>query len=360
MKNAMEKPTRRDFIRGKALHDLVQEAVAHRLGAPLADTALPERHCVVLGRYAMGTTFQVWVPTAEQAAAAAALAALEVIEKLEDQLTVYHDRSEVAAVNRRAFEEPVTVERRLFELLQHCVWLYEETGGAFDVAIGSLIDAWGFAFGPPRVPEPELVLECLVNGGTKNLELIPAIPAVRFRGPRVKLNFGSIGKGYALDRAAEVLQDAWGVGSVLLQGGRSSVLARGTPNGSNRGWPVALQNPLLPGETLATVWLSNQALGTTANTIKVFQSSGKRYGHVLDPRTGWPAEGLLQVSAVAPTGADADALSTAFFVLGREGTEAFCEKHPEVGAILVLADSMGSLELRPIGEVAWKALEFVD
>jgi thiamine biosynthesis lipoprotein len=169
--------------------------------------------------------------------------------------------------------------------------------------------------------------------------------AIEFDRSGVELNLGSIGKGYALDRAAEVLNEhdltEW-----LIQGGHSSIVARGEHNGL-LGWPVGVRNPLLPQRQLGTILLRDQALATSGTAVQHFRFEGKRYGHIIDPRTGWPADKLLSVTVLAPTAAEADALSTAFFVGGVELAERYCSNHSSVSAILIPPPN-GGQRLTPI------------
>ena len=164
----------------------------------------------------------------------------------------------------------------------------------------------------------------------------------------MELNLGSIGKGYALDRAAEVLLEH-DLAEWLIQGGHSSVVARGEHNGLP-GWPVGLRNPLLPQRQLGTIMLRDQALATSGTAVQHFRFEGKRYGHIIDPRTGWPTDAMLSVTVLAPTAAEADALSTAFFVGGVELAERYCSNHPSVSALLIPPPSSGQrLEPMNIG-----------
>jgi thiamine biosynthesis lipoprotein len=169
----------------------------------------------------------------------------------------------------------------------------------------------------------------------RHVELDQAKRTVRFRADGLGINLGSIGKGYALDRMAQLLRQRWNLPAVLLHGGASSVYARGTPHEDARGWLVQVRHPWQQGRYLAGVWLRDRALGTSAATFQYLEHAGKKLGHVLDPRTGWPAEGLDSVSVVAPTAALADALSTAFYVGGLDLARRYCQAHPEVGAIIL-------------------------
>jgi thiamine biosynthesis lipoprotein len=152
----------------------------------------------------------------------------------------------------------------------------------------------------------------------------------------VEFNLGGIGKGYAIDTALTKIRQEYGVRCALMQGGRSSLRVIGAPLFDPRGWMVEIGDPLREGKTVARVWLRDQALGTSGADNQFFVADGKRYGHILDPRTGWPARRVLSSSVIARTATEADALSTAFFVTGLDGAKAFCRTRPEITAILVV------------------------
>lgn len=272
---------------------------------------------VRVSRRAMATRFEVALPFGTPHAVEAAEAALDAIDDLESQLTVYRDDSEVSRLNATAADGPVAVEPRLF-----------------DLAAGALVKAWGFFRREGRVPPPAELGAARAASGTRHVVLDPGSRTVKFRRRGLELNLGAIGKGYALDRAAEVLREGWGVRSALLSGGGSSVYAIGTPPGDPRGWPVEVRHPWRD-DALATVRLTDQGFGTSAATFQFFEYNGRKLGHLLDPRTGWPAAGTASASAVAPTAADADALSTAFFVLGADAAREFCRPRPHVAAVIL-------------------------
>jgi thiamine biosynthesis lipoprotein len=172
------------------------------------------------------------------------------------------------------------------------------------------------------------------------VELDAANRTVSFREPGVALHLNCIGKGYALDRMAERLA-ADAVENVLLHGGQSSILARGQCPGSDRaGWTIGIPHPLRPGDRLGEVDLVDQALGTSGSVTQSFEHEGRRFGHLLDPRTGRPVTGIYTASAIAPTAAEADALSTAFYVMGPERVGELCATRPDVAAILVCPDDL--------------------
>jgi FAD:protein FMN transferase len=138
-----------------------------------------------------------------------------------------------------------------------------------------------------------------------------------------------------LDRAAELL-DERGMNDYLCHGGGSSVLARGQNRGGDTaGWAIGVPHPHRPGEHVGEIILRDEALGTSGAGTQFFQAGGRRFGHLIDPRTGWPTEGVFTSTAVATTAAEADALATAFYINGSGGTAEYCAKHKKVAAVLV-------------------------
>lgn len=299
----------------------------------------------------MGTAFEVRIPASVPGAADLACRALDRIEALEGQMTVYRDDSEVARINATAHEAPVPVEEGLFRLLQRADEIGAETGGAYDVASGALSLAWGFTRGPRRVPSSEELAEARDRTGRHHVSLDPEARTVGFDRLGIVLNLGSIGKGYALDEAAKILAAyPWPLGG-LIHGGQSSVYALGSPPWSFGGrWGVSLRNPFDPARPLGQIFLRNRGLGTSGTAFQSFESGGRLYGHILDPRTGEPpADGPASVSVLAPTAAEADALSTAFYLMGPAAASDYVARHPDISALFVLpADGRRPPRLVPL------------
>jgi FAD:protein FMN transferase len=261
--------------------------------------------------------------------------ALDLVESLESQMTIYRDDSEVVRLNRRAADEPVAVEPRLFGLFRQAQKLHHETDGALDITSGPLSEAWGFSRREGRIPSDDQIAEARQRVGMRHVEFDGEKKTVKFGQPGMSVNLNSLGKGYALDRMAELLAHHE-INDYLLHGGKSSVLARGNqPGSSDPGWRVAIRHPLRQSDTLAEVILRNQALSTSGAGTQFFIRRGRRYGHILDPRSGYPAEGLYSATVLAPTAAEAEGLSTAFYVMGPERAGQFCAARPEIAALLV-------------------------
>lgn len=331
-----ESMDRRDFLQPAQL----AKAAGHVLGAlddaPPAAPVLEEASLLRFSRRAMATTFEVLLPFATPDALSLAESALDEINRLEDQLTVFHDSSEISRINRLAFEQAVTVEDKLFGLLTLAGRLSAETAGAFDIATGALTKAWGFFRRQGRVASAEERADVRQRVGMQHVLLDAERRTIRFLRRGLEINLGSIGKGYALDRAAELLRHSSAVTSALLHGGHSSVYALGSMPGDRCGWPVGIRHPWQE-RRLAVLRLCDRAVGTSAATFQHLEYNGRKLGHILDPRTGWPAEGLASATAIAPSAAEADALATAFFILGPDETRAYCQSHPGIGAFLLPA-----------------------
>ncbi|GIW92979.1 MAG: FAD:protein FMN transferase [Pirellulaceae bacterium] len=293
-------------------------------------------YLVEFSRPAMASQFQVFLNAGQYAGCEdAAGHALDAVAQLEDQLSVFIESSDLSRINRLAYPGPVSVEARLFELLLFARHLNQSTNGAFDISASPLWRLWGFARRSGQVPRAEQLAEALARVGNEHWACHEPDRSVQFFKPGVELNLGSIGKGYALDVAACRLLES-GIHDFLLNGGHSSVLAWGNRSGCD-GWLVGLAHPFIAARRLGLIRLRHGALGTTSTARQFFYHQGKRLGHVLDPRTGYPVDHWCSVTVLAPCATAADALATAFFVMQRDEIHQYCRQHPELGVILVRA-----------------------
>ena len=294
-------------------------------------------------RAAMATRFEILLH-GENATAlrAAAEAALDEVERLEGQLSLYRPTSEISRVNRHAAREPVRVSPPVFRLLLQVQQLWRETGGAFDPTVLPLVRAWGFMGGAAgRRPDAQALAEAQTCVGMNRVELDPRNFTVRFAREGMALDLGAIGKGYAADRAAEILVEA-GVTSAFIHGGTSSCFALGRPPDTPR-WKAAIPDPR-PERTatasgrdllLAEIPLENESLGVSAIWGRSFTAAGHTYGHVLDPRLGEPAQRAWLAAVVLPSAAESDALSTALLTLSVDGLELLARFRPGVRALVM-------------------------
>ncbi len=302
---------------------------------PLPGTPAPPP--VRLAREAMNTRFEIALHGSNPVALrAAGEEALDEIERLEERLSLFRPASEIAHLNARAAQEPIRVTPGTLALLQHARRLHAETGGAFDPTIAPLLECWGLLGGTGRVPTPEEIAAARACVGMDLVELNEKHRTVRFARHGVRLDLGAIGKGYAIDRAVEILREA-GVTSGLLHGGTSTIYALGPPP-DTEAWPVAIDGPPTPlGEPrqpLAVVRLCDESLSVSAVWGKSFTAGGRTYGHVLDPRSGWPASDAVLAAVVLPSATESDALSTALLTVGPGGHHRLAALRPGMRTLL--------------------------
>ncbi len=305
-----------------------------------------------VSRAAMACRFEATLPIEERSGVSAAREALDEIDRLEDQLTIFREGSEVSLINRRAADGPVRVEESLFSLLLLCRELCRETGGAFDITSSPLSRRWGFLRRQGRIPEPEEIEEARALVGEDKLLFDHKSRSIRFARPGVEINLGSVGKGYALDRVAATMRRR--VRAALLSAGSSSMRAIG---GGRDGWTVGVRHPADKERRLAIVRLRDAALSTSGAEEQFFERDGKRYGHIIDPRTGWPADRVSSATVIAPSAAITDALATAFYVGGPELAASYCATHP---GVLVLTLESGADRPIIIGANNQCEVEIVD
>jgi len=291
---------------------------------------------------AMATTFEV-ITLYEDAryAEQAAWAAFDKLDRLEAELSRFIENTDISRINNLPAGKPLQIGLDTFECLQLAAQIYAETNGAFDVTIGSLLGCWLNEDKTIRTPSQAELDIARQHTGMHLIKLDEASHTVQLATSPVQIDLGGIGKGYAVDRMAELLGE-WSIDTALIHGGYSSVLALDGPPGT-KGWPVSLSNPRNRKQTLACLCLQNRAVG----------GSGLLKGqHIINPRTAQPIQadqaeapdsirpafrgGKSAAWAFAPTAATADALSTAFMVMSPKEIKQYCRRHPKVLAMLIL------------------------
>jgi len=314
---------------------------------------------VTLARHAMATRFEIVLhgdnPTALRAAGEEAL---QEIDRLEAQLSVFRPTSEIAHLNARASRELVRVTPRLFRLLEWARRLSEESGGAFDITIAPLVRCWGFMGGEGRMPGEEQIAAARKCVGMQLVEMHPTDSTVRFSREGVMLDLGAIGKGYAIEQAADLLRES-GVTSALVHGGTSTIYALGHPPELDA-WQIAVTHPETAATQLANTYkqdkdppptvdsaavvsLKDEAMSVSAVWGKFFQAGGELYGHIIDPRNGRPASRAVLAAVILASATETDALSTALLTVGPEGHD----------AIAGLRDGMRTLVIGQSGGQLW-------
>jgi thiamine biosynthesis lipoprotein len=256
------------------------------------------------------------------------------VDRLDEQMSNYKPQSELSAINRTAASQPVLVEPGLFHLLEISVARSEETDGAFDVTVGPLMKSWGFFRGRGRLPTPAEIKQVLKRVGYQHLKLDAERRTIRFDTEGVEIDLGGIAKGYAVDRAVEILRSN-GIASALVSSGMSSIYALGSPPGEH-GWKITVRDPYDAHKAGDVFHLQNYSVSISGSYEKFFKIAGKNYCHIMNPHTGWPVSGILSTAVLAPTATDTDGRSAGFFVMGVERSRKYLAEHPNLAVIFYL------------------------
>lgn len=289
---------------------VVQEFCINR-PANVQTLRVQDRPLRVHERYLMGSLCKISAYGETPIVDEAIQAAFEEIKWIDARISHYREDSELSAINRRAARESVDVSAEVADFVRLCLGYSEKTQGAFDATVGPAVRAWGFFDGKHRVPTAKELEELKRMVSYKHVQVEGN--AVRFAVEGVSLDPGAIGKGYAVDKAVEVLKKK-GITAAMVDFG-STLYAMGAPPGQDA-WSVGLRDPRKPDQLVGFMRFKDLALSISGSYEKFFERDGRRFTHILDPRTAAPVEGMLSTSVLCGSGAEADVLSTALFVLG--------------------------------------------
>jgi thiamine biosynthesis lipoprotein len=264
----------------------------------------------------------------------AARAAFQEVSRVERLFSTYLPDSAISRINQAASQKPpkaVKVSQEVFNLLHESVLLHRRSGGAFDITHGALARLWTPRGEKPRVPSAARIREALTRVGSQHLKLDYDEVTVRLARTGMSIGLGAIAKGYAVDQAVRVLR-ARKLSDFIVDGGGDLYVAGKHPD---RPWRVGIKDPRKPTEHFASFPVTDKAVVTSGDYERYFVVEGKRYSHVLDPRTGRPAQALMSATVVAPKTVNADALATTALVLGPRKGYDFVTKFADTDCILV-------------------------
>lgn len=304
------------------------------VGAPPPDRGADAPGPVVLTRAwpVMGTLLELTAVAPDSARARRALAAGKgEVFRVDSLLSTYRPASEVSRLNRAAGTgrwtelSPLTASA-----LREALRWAERTGGAVDPTVGPLVAAWGFRSGEPAVPSPSALDSARRLVGWDRVEVRGAGRLARLPRRGMRLDFGALGKGLALERAVDAMRSAGAAAGMADLGGQVSVFGR--PPGDADRWRLGIRPPRGDGRPLGTVPVDSGSVATSGDAEQFFVGGdGVRYSHIMDPRAGRPARGTAQVTVLAADGSTADALATALFVLGPERGRSWLRSRGRLG-----------------------------
>lgn len=272
--------------------------------------------------------------------------AFDEVDRIDRLMSHYKKESPLSQLNREAFQRPVKTDSELFNFITECVRYSQDSDGAFDITVGPLMKAWGFFRGEGRMPNRTELREVCQKIGYQHVILNEKEKTIRFDRAGIELDLGGIAKGYAVDQAIKILKNH-GIERALISAGGSTIYGLGSPPEKDS-WEVELQDPIDVRKIAVTVKLKNQALSVSGSSEKFFELNGKRYSHIMDPRTGQPVMNVLSVAVITDTGTKGDALDNIFYVQGVKKVKAILKIYPATQVFFFL----------PEKENHWKVIRY--
>jgi len=281
----------------------------------------------------MGSRFDITMVAKNEAAAEAYIdTAITEIIRIENLISDWIPTSQLSEVNKNAGIQPVKVDAELFDLTQRAISFSKLTNGAFDISFASMDKIWKFDGSMTEMPSPEAIKKSVEKVGYQNIILNEESQTIFLKLPGMKLGFGSIGKGYAADKTKELMMQKRVKAGIVNASGDMNCWGR-QPN--KKKWKVGITNPMDPEKIFATFSLDNNAVVTSGTYEKYVILDGKKYAHIIDTRTGYPARGIASVTVFAPSAELANGLSTAIIVMGQEAGMNLISQIPQVSCVIV-------------------------
>lgn len=289
--------------------------------------------------FLMGSTFDITVVAENQEEANGYIdMAIAEIKRIEERISSWDSNSETASVNANAGIRPVQVSAELFNIIERAIQISKLTDGAFDISYASMDRIWKFDGSMLKIPDEESIKASVAKVGFRNIVLNKAELTVYLKTPGMKIGFGAIGKGYAADKAKALLMQKGVSAGIINASGDMNTWGK-QPNGED--WKVAITNPMNKDKAFALLPIKEGAVVTSGNYEKFVRFNGKRYSHIIDPRTGYPASGIISVTVFAPKAEIADALATSVFVMGIDVGLDRINQIPKVDCIII--DDKGNI-----------------
>jgi thiamine biosynthesis lipoprotein len=289
----------------------------------------------------MGSCFDITVVAKDSVLANTYIdIAVAEIERIEKLMSSWDENSQTSKINRFAGIKAVKVDAELFNLIERSIGISKLTDGAFDISYAAMDNIWHFDGSMTQMPSEEEILNSVARVGYENILLDKDSSTVFLKVKGMKIGFGGIGKGYAADKAKELLISKGVPSGIINASGDMNTWGK-QPNGSP--WSVAITNPLNKDKAFAILPITDGAVVTSGNYEKYVFFNGKRYTHIIDPRTGYPSSGIISVSVFAPKAELADALATSVFVMGKDVGLNRINQMPKVECIII--DEEGNIAI---------------
>lgn len=260
---------------------------------------------------------------------------IKEISRIEYLISDWKPQTQISEVNRNAGISPVKVSREVFELTQRAIRLSKETNGAFDISFAAMERIWKFDGSMKAMPSPAAVKRSVAKVGYQNIVLDSVNCTIFLKLPGMKIGFGALGEGYAGDRCRAMMQ-ARGIQAGIINATGDMAAWGNQPDGTD--WNIGITNPFHPDTIFAVLPLHQKAIVTSGSYEKFVVLNGKRYAHIINPKTGYPATGLISVSITGPSAERANGFSTSMMVLGEAKALAFIKRFPGYHYLMVTDD----------------------
>lgn len=287
----------------------------------------------------LGSPFEITVVATDSIQANQFIAmAFEEVTRIEYLISDWIPTTQISNVNQQAGIAAVKVDLEVFELVERAIRISKLTDGAFDISYASMDRIWKFDGSMKTMPTPEAIKNSVAKVGYKHIILDANETSIFLEKEGMKLGLGGIGQGYIADKIKELLQKNGCTSGLVNVSGDINTWGK-QPNGTD--WSVGIINPMNKNKVFATFPLHDSAVETSGSYEKYVTFNGKRYSHIIDPRTGYPATGIVSVSVFAKRTELADALATGIFVLGVEVGLDLVNQLKGIGCIIV--DEKGAI-----------------
>ena len=281
----------------------------------------------------MGGRFDISIVAQDSLAAEQNIdAVIAEISRIENLISDWKADSQVSEVNRNAGIQPVKVDREVFELTQRAIRFSEATNGGFDISFAAMDKIWKFDGSMTEMPSAEAIKKSVEKVGYKNIVLDSVNSTIFLKLKGMKIGFGALGEGYATDKCRNTML-AKGIQAGIINGTGDMSTWGKQPNG--KAWNIGITNPFRTEKLLAVVPLSQEAVTTSGSYEKFVVFDGKRYSHIINPATGYPATGLCSVTVFGPYAETANGLSTSLMVLGPNAGLKLLQNYPEYSCIMI-------------------------
>jgi thiamine biosynthesis lipoprotein len=254
------------------------------------------------------------------------------IARIENLISDWKATSQVSAVNFNAGIKPVKVDREVFNLTQRAIHLSKITNGAFDISFAAMDKIWKFDGSMTAMPSAEAIKRSVAKVGYRNIILDSANCTLFLRYKGMKIGFGALGEGYAGDRCRDMML-ARGIMAGIVNGSGDMSTWGKQPDGSD--WSVGVTNPFREDTIFAVVPLHRGAIVTSGSYEKFVKFNGKRYAHIINPKTGYPATGLCSVTVLGPSAETANGFSTSMMVLGKDAALKFIKQYKQYSYVII-------------------------